>query len=201
MTNCRTRCCCNIATVVVMIYKHTSKNPTAVLRLRSLFLICAQFNTGLSAEHIADVRKYAADALSTDNVSFLQRVLSPPECPKWLSNGSGLATTWERSSTVDAEIPPVRVQALHGFLQGDEHWTTASFRKQSVCFCGFTSQEGLSRTTIRLYLSAIRHHHIGSGRDDPGITNISHLEYILRELREKKLIPQYEGETANHPCT
>ena len=103
MTNCRTRCCCNIATVVVMIYKHTSKNPTAMLRLRSIFLICAQFNTGLSAEHIADVRKYAADALSTDNVSFLQRVLFASRIPeiivKWKRTGYYLG----RSSTVDAE--------------------------------------------------------------------------------------------------
>ena len=56
MAGCHIRSLCDNAAVVVMINKHTSKNPIAMHLLRCLFFICARFNITLSAEHVAGIR-------------------------------------------------------------------------------------------------------------------------------------------------
>ena len=74
MAGCHIRCLCDNAAVVVMINKHTSKNPAAMHLLRCLFFI--------SAEHIAGLRNEAADAQSRNNLStFFQKIPSACRVP------------------------------------------------------------------------------------------------------------------------
>ena len=75
-------CLCDTAAVVVMINKHTSKNPMVMYLLRCLFFICARFNITLSAERVAGIRNEAADALSRNNLSaFFQEIPSAYSTP------------------------------------------------------------------------------------------------------------------------
>ena len=74
------------------------------------------------------------------------------------------------------------VDLLRGFFAG--RWALVHCQLQKAVCLLFRlhalAKRNLCRTTIRLYLSVICHHHIGSGRDDLGIMSISHLEYIVR---------------------
>ena len=99
------RCYCDNAAVVVMINKHTSKNPAAMHLLRCLFFVCARFNIILSAEHIAGVRNEAADALSRNNITtFFQKIPT--------------------ASSIPSVIPPALIEVL---LTQKPNWLSASW--------------------------------------------------------------------------
>ena len=51
-------------------------------------------------------------------------------------------------------------------------------------FVATLARDGLSYTSIRTYLAAVRHHQIASGFGDPNICQMSRLEYILKGVRK-----------------
>ena len=53
-------------------------------------------------------------------------------------------------------------------------------------FVSLLAKEGLSFSTIRCYLSAVRHHQIARGYGDPGVPLMSHQEYVLQGIRREK---------------
>lgn len=53
-------------------------------------------------------------------------------------------------------------------------------------FVSLLAKDGLSFSSIRCYLSAVRHHQIASGYGDPGVPLMSHLEYVLQGIRREK---------------
>ena len=53
-------------------------------------------------------------------------------------------------------------------------------------FVSLLARDGLSFSTIRCYLAAVRHHQIACGLGDPGVPAMSRLEYILQGVKREK---------------
>ena len=52
-----------------------------------------------------------------------------------------------------------------------------------AAFVASLAKEGVSHASLRVYLSALRHHQIESGHGDPGIPRMVRLEYILKGIK------------------
>ena len=52
-----------------------------------------------------------------------------------------------------------------------------------AAFVATLAKEGVSHASLRVYLSALRHHQIESGHGDPGIPRMAQLEYILKGIK------------------
>ena len=50
-------------------------------------------------------------------------------------------------------------------------------------FVASLAKEGVSHASLRVYLSALRHHQIESGHGDPSISRMVRLEYILKGIK------------------
>ena len=50
-------------------------------------------------------------------------------------------------------------------------------------FVASLAKEGVSHTSLRVHLSAIRHHQIGNGQGDPGIAQMTRLEYVMKGIK------------------
>ena len=53
-------------------------------------------------------------------------------------------------------------------------------------FVSMLTRDGLSFSTIRCYLAAVRHHQIACGLGDPDVPAMSRLEYILQAVKREK---------------
>ena len=53
-------------------------------------------------------------------------------------------------------------------------------------FVSMLARDGLSFSTIRCYLAAVRHHQIACGLGDPDVPAMSRLEYILQGVKREK---------------
>ena len=51
-------------------------------------------------------------------------------------------------------------------------------------FVASLAKEGVSHTSLRVYLSALRHHQIEKGQGDPGISRMVRLEYIMKGIKK-----------------
>ena len=67
-------------------------------------------------------------------------------------------------------------------------------------FVASLAKEKLSYASIRTYLSAIRYHQVACGHGDPGIPQMSRLEYILKGIRKDEAHRQ-AGRRARQPLT
>ena len=106
---------------------------------------------------------------------------------------------------VSAEWEPCRASADEFFVKGLAKSTLKSYqsgirRDKSFCarlsrqtlpakeetllaFVAALVKEGVSYTSLKVYLAAIRHYQIQNGLGDPGISQMAHLEYIMRGIR------------------
>ena len=50
-------------------------------------------------------------------------------------------------------------------------------------FVASLAKEAVSHTSLRVYLSALRHHQIGNGQGDPGIAQMARLEYVMKGIK------------------
>lgn len=50
-------------------------------------------------------------------------------------------------------------------------------------FVASLAKEGVSHTSLRVYLSALRHHQKGNGQGDPGIAQMARLEYMMKGIK------------------
>ena len=57
-------------------------------------------------------------------------------------------------------------------------------------FVAMLAEEGICYASIRTYLLAVPHFQIASGRGDPGISQMAHLEYVLKGIRRGWLTGQ-----------
>lgn len=55
--------------------------------------------------------------------------------------------------------------------------------RQLCLFTVFLAKENLAHTTIKCYLSAVRHLHIAEGADDPGISSMARLEQVMKGIK------------------
>ena len=51
-------------------------------------------------------------------------------------------------------------------------------------FVASLAKEGVSHASMRVYLSALRHHQIEKGQGDPGISRMVRLEYIMKGIKK-----------------
>ena len=61
------------------------------------------------------------------------------------------------------------------------------------------ANEGLSHTSIKCYLAAVRHLHIEKGWEDPGISSMAKLELVLRGIKMVQVTKAKPG--ARQPIT
>ena len=50
-------------------------------------------------------------------------------------------------------------------------------------FVAALAKEGVSHTSLKVYLAAVRHYQIQNGQGDPGISQMVRLEYIMKGIR------------------
>ncbi len=67
-------------------------------------------------------------------------------------------------------------------------------------YVAFLKEEGLSASSIRGYLSAIRHLHIEEGWGDPSLSSMPKLELVIRGGEEGAgKLRSIKTQTADHP--
>ena len=68
-------------------------------------------------------------------------------------------------------------------------------------FASYLASDNLCHSTIKCYLSAVRHLHIAEGHGDPGISNMVRLEQVLRGIKSVQARAPPQGRITRLPIT
>ena len=172
--------------------------------MRCLTFIMAKYNFVASGAHI---HNDLAEALSRNNSHcFLSHYPQAQQgCPRASGTLSNLSARLGLASLDQA----VEQSALAPTSQR----TYASAQQRYVCFCisfglaplpvqfaSHLANETLAHSTIKGYLSAIRHLQRASGFPDPATSNIPKLEWVIKGIKSTQARAQSSKHT-RHPIT
>ena len=200
---CTIRCNCDNEAVVQVINGRYARYPLLAHMLRCLFFICARHQFTLVAKHIPGKNNEAADAISRNNLPLFYSQVpnamgSPHTNSTTGSGGAGLQPSRLAVERLDQLVQFYFKQALAPA-------TTRSYesaKKRYLAFCATIQSgpipvtearllhfvaalaaEGLTYTTIKCYLSGIRHLQLSYGMGDPKVGNMATLQHVLRGIR------------------
>ena len=105
------------------------------------------------------------------------------------SGKSGLLL-WKRLGSINIKILPIGDQAISGILHQAKQAPIPVSEDVLSAFVAMLAEEGLSYSSIRLYLSAIRYHHIKSDLGEPGISAMPRLAYIVKGVKREGVYTQ-----------
>ena len=190
---------CDNKVVVLMIQAHNAHEESLVQLLRYLFFYAAVFLFHSSATHISGVHNIVADAISHDNLTLLYSLV--PQAQRSgpsTSDSIPVITTELGVTSLDSTVCTVaanRLSAntsksyrsgLNRYLSFCASYSLPAFPLSESTLCHFVASlvtEGMSYPTIRLYLSAVRHHQLMEGGPDPSFTSLHRQHYVLRGCR------------------
>ena len=165
--------------------------------VRSLFFYASVFHFHFSSRHIPGIRNVAADAISRDNLSLLSSLLSqathvavlPTVADFLLLNLDWGSPSWMELFTCsllwDSPLrhPGAVKSGVHHYTAFCSTYNLTGFPLTELVLCLFVPflvQDGLSYSSIRQYLSALRHTQLLSGGVDPSFSSLYRLHCVLR---------------------
>ena len=191
--------------VVALINSGSSRENSLMHLMRCFAIFMAKFNFVAVAAHIRGVDNHLADALSRNNRAyFLSHYTQaqplptrvPPELVEHITAGLDL-------TNLDQAVEFYFRSALAPSSQRLQHnKTTTNYKKCCTTFqlsplpvsehqlCQFCS---LTHSTIKGYLSAIRHLQIASGFPDPCISSMAKLDGVVKGIKATRA-------RSNHPA-
>ena len=191
---------CDNEAVVTIINQNTSKDLEAMHLMRCLAFIMAKCEFFLFASHIKGQHNKIADALSRDNV---QNFVSTGTTS---SHGYSVSTTGfvdsrETRLVVNQLDRVVEFYFSHGIAASTQRtYLSAKHRYLQFCctnkldplpasehrLCQFVAAlalEGLSHSTLKGYLSGVRHLHLENHYKNPNISTMARLEQVLKGIK------------------
>ena len=179
---------CDNKAVVLMIQAHNAHKESLVQLLRCLFFYAAVFHFHFSATHIPP-------SLTTAFLCSTGTASSGPS----ISDSIPVITTELGVTSLDSTVCALAANGLSAntsksyrsglnrYLSFCASYSVPAFPLSESTLCRSVASlvtEGMSYSTIRLYLSAVRHHQLMEGGPDPSFTSLHRLHYVLRGCRK-----------------
>ena len=174
---------CDNSSVVAAICKGSARDTTVMQLLRSLWFFTDHYDIDLACTHIAGVANTTADHLSRNSTAlFFHRIHTLHCCllhyqPRCYRSPASQDRIGHRHTSVSCSFLPSQQSltasthklyntGIHRYLtfcQSITHIPMPTSELTLLLFVAHLAQSHLSYSTIRVYLSAIRHLHLTTG--------------------------------------
>ena len=200
---CTIRCNCDNEAVVHVINGRYARDPLLAHMLRCLFFICARQQFTLVAKHTPEKDNVAADAISRNNFSFAGALCC--ELTDTNSTISNKDTGLQLSRLVVARLDQLVQFYFKQTLAPSTMRSYESAKKNYLAFCVMVqanpvsvtetvllrfvaalAADGLTSSTIKCYLSGVRHLQLSCGLGDPKVGDMATLQHILRSIKSSQ---------------
>lgn len=176
--------------------------------LRCLFFIRARFHLDVWAVHVPGMQNGLADTLSRNNIlpadtrgyssskSHTSRATRATDRP---ANGTDISSL--EPAIRELFFSGIAPSTKRNYQSGSRHYTVFCewfnfhphfpvSERGLMAFVAFLHREGLSSSTVKNYLAAVRHSQISLSMGDPNIGEMPCLDYIVKGLKRLASTPQ-----------
>ena len=179
---------CDNAAVVAIVNSGTSRNPQAMHLRRCLAFLAARMDFNIRAAHIRDTFPFLLSSGRPTGNSSITRSLGRSATPGPRLDGEGLdraVAFYLGQALADSTKKSYKsaTRRYHSFC------TVHNINPLPVCeqslsrYAASLANEGLAHTSIKCYMSAVRHLHIEEGWGDPKLNCMPKLELVMRGIK------------------
>ena len=200
---------CDNQAVVAVLHSRTSKEPGIMHLLRCLFFFEAKFSFHIIASHIAGVENSLGDDISRNNMLSVQQALGPNAAVNKASLPHPTVRLGHQCQT-GLDLTSLETEVQWYFEHGLAEITRKTYQagiKNFNNFCSaynitnqlqsllcsyitYLAKSGLAYSSIKTYLSAVRHLQISHRLAAPDLVAMPKLSLVERGIRRAKSTEQ-----------